>query len=269
MKIASFNINGVKARAEALGRWLDEAAPDVAVLQEIKSTDETFPRALIEDRGYNLETHGQKGFNGVAIASKRPLEDVRRGLPGDDADTQARWIEATVATDSAALRICGLYLPNGNPVELGDDGTPKPGGKFAYKLAWMARLEARIRALLAEETPAVILGDYNVIPQPEDAARPEAWRDDALFRPESRAAFRRLLNLGLSDAFRLRQPGPGHYTFWDYQGRAFDNNNGIRIDHVLLTPQAADRLEDCTIDTAPRAGAKPSDHTPIIARFAA
>ncbi len=268
MKIASFNINGIKARGPALARWLDEAQPDLAVLQEIKSTDEAFPRDLIEERGYNLETHGQKGFNGVAILSKLPLEDVTRGLPGDEDDTQARWIEATVSGPSHALRVCGLYLPNGNPVELDTAGQPVSGGKYAYKLGWMARMEARLRELMALEMPLVLMGDYNIIPQPEDAARPEAWREDALFRLQSRDAFRRLLNLGLTDAFRARTPGPGHYTFWDYQARAFERNDGIRIDHILLNAYAADLLQDCRIDTDVRAGEKPSDHVPIWAELA-
>ncbi len=267
MKIASFNINGIKARAAALERWLDSAAPDLAVLQEIKSTDETFPRALIEDKGYNLETHGQKGFNGVAILSKLPLEDVTRGLPGDDSDTQARWIEATVSTDKGALRVVGLYLPNGNPVELDDDGAPVAGGKYAYKLAWMARMEARLRALLALEMPLAVMGDCNIIPQAEDAARPDAWREDALFRLPSRKAFRRLVALGFTDALRVRHPGPGQYTFWDYQAGAFERNDGIRIDHVLLNAYAADLLRDCRIDAETRAGEKPSDHVPIWAEI--
>lgn len=253
MKIATFNINGIKARAQALPAWLDEAQPDIVLLQEIKSIDAAFPRALFEDRGYNVETHGQKSFNGVAILSKLPLEDVSRGLPGDDADEQARWIEATVV-GKTALRLCGLYLPNGNPA---------PGPKFDYKLAWMARLQARAEALLAEEMPALIAGDYNIIPQAEDAARPEAWREDALFRPESRAAFRRIVNLGFTDAFRARQPGPGHYSFWDYQAGAWNRNDGIRIDHVLLTPQAADLLRDAGIDKEIRGYEKPSDHVPV------
>jgi len=164
MKIASFNINGIKARAQALPQWLDEAQPDVVVLQEIKSVDEAFPRELFETRGYNVETHGQKSFNGVAILSKLPLEDVRRGLPGDADDTQARWIEATVV-GKQALRVCGLYLPNGNPVELEPDGSPVAGGKYAYKLAWMTRLQARAKALLQDEMPALMAGDYNIIPQ--------------------------------------------------------------------------------------------------------
>ena len=262
MKIASFNINGIKARVNALSDWLDEAQPDVAVLQEIKSVDDAFPREMFEERGYNLETHGQKSFNGVAILSKLPLEDVRRGLPGDDSDEQARWIEATVV-GKQAIRICGLYLPNGNPVELEEDGTPVAGGKYAYKLAWMERLKARAEELMAEEMPALMAGDYNIIPQAEDAKRPEAWQEDALHRPESRAAFQRIVNLGFTEAFRTRTRGPGHYTFWDYQAGAWNRDDGIRIDHFLLTPQAADLLKDCQIDKDIRGREKPSDHVPI------
>ena len=263
MKIATFNINGIKARIDALPQWLDEAQPDVVVLQEIKSIDENFPRELFEDRGYNVETHGQKSFNGVAILSKLPLEDVTRGLPGDDADEQARYIEATVVGDKQAVRICGLYLPNGNPVELDSNGAPVAGGKYAYKLAWMQRLQDRAKALLAEETPFLMTGDYNIIPQAEDAAKPDAWREDALFRLESRTAWRRLIALGLTDAFRARTQGPGHYSFWDYQAGAWNRNNGIRIDHFLLSPAVADCLRDCQIDKDIRAREKPSDHVPV------
>ena len=254
MKIASFNINGIKARINAVADWLDEAQPDVAVLQEIKSVDEAVPSEIFEDRGYNVATHGQKSFNGVAIIAKCPLEDIVRGLPGDDADEQARWIEATVTGDHGAIRVCGLYLPNGNPA---------PGPKYDYKLGWMARLEERARALLADEMPALMAGDYNIIPQPEDAARPEAWTEDALFLPQSRAAFHRVLNLGFTEAFRARHAGPGHYSFWDYQAGAWQKNNGIRIDHILLTPQAADLMNDCRIDRDLRGREKPSDHVPI------
>lgn len=260
MKIATFNINGIKARAAALPDWLDEARPDVALLQEIKTVDEGFPREMFEERGYNVETHGQKGFNGVAILSKLPLEDVSRGLPGDDDDTQARWIEATVIGETAAVRVCGLYLPNGNPA---------PGPKYDYKLAWMARMEAHARALLATEMAVVLAGDYNVIPQDEDAARPEVWQDDALARPESRAAFRRILNLGFTDAFRARVFGGGHYSFWDYQAGAWNRNDGIRIDHLLLSPQAADLLTDVRIDQEIRGREKPSDHVPVWVDLAA
>ena len=259
MKLATFNINGIKARIEALPAWLAETAPDVVCLQEIKSVDEGFPRAEIEAMGYRVETHGQKGFNGVAILSKLPLSDVRRGLPGDDSDEQARWIEAVVDA-GRPVRVCGLYLPNGNPA---------PGPKYDYKLAWMARMEVRVRQLLASEAPFICLGDYNVIPQPVDAAKPEVWVNDALFLPESRAAFRRLANLGLTDAVRARDPSPGVYTFWDYQAVAWERNNGIRIDHVMCSPQAADRLEAAGIDKAVRGGDKPSDHVPVWVKIAA
>ena len=253
MKIATFNINGIKARIDALPQWLDEEQPDVVVLQEIKSVDEACPREIIEDRGYNLETHGQKSFNGVAILSKLPLEDVMRGLPGDESDEQARYIEATVV-GKQALRICGLYLPNGNPA---------PGPKYDYKLSWMKRLQARAADLLAQEIPFLMAGDYNIIPQDEDAAKPEAWRDDALALPESRAAFRRIVNLGLTDAFRARVSGPGHYSFWDYQAGAWERNNGIRIDHLLLSPSCADMLTGVGIDKQVRGREKPSDHVPV------
>ncbi len=262
MKIATFNINGIKARIEALPAWLASVQPEIVLLQEIKSVDEAFPRDLFQDLGYNVETHGQKGFNGVAILSRLPLEDVTVRLPGDELDEQARWIEATVVGKSA-LRLCCLYLPNGNPVERKDDGTPLPGGKFAYKLGWMTRLQDRAIALMDREEPVLIAGDYNVIPQTEDAAKPEAWRGDALFQPESRAAFRRLLALGYTEAIRTRDPRPGLYSFWDYQAGAWEKNNGIRIDHVLLSPQAADLLTDSGIDKQVRAGEKPSDHVPV------
>lgn len=261
MKIATFNINGIKARLPALLDWLDAAEPDVALLQEIKSVDEGFPRDPFEDRGYNVETHGQKGFNGVAILSRHRLEEVSRGLPGDDSDEQARWIEAAVTGPQGRLvRLCGLYLPNGNPA---------PGPKFDYKLAWMERLRQRAAALLALEEPVVMAGDYNIIPQDIDAARPEAWVDDALARPESRAAFRRILHQGWSEAFRLHDAGPGQYSFWDYQAGAWERDNGIRIDHLLLSPQAADLLQEVAIDKAVRGGEKPSDHVPVWIRLAA
>ncbi|MBN7786601.1 exodeoxyribonuclease III [Ponticoccus gilvus] len=269
MKIATFNINGIKARIGALTDWLDEAQPDVVLCQEIKSVDEAFPREAFEDRGYNVETHGQKGFNGVAILSKLPLEDVTRGLPGDDSDEQARWIEATVVGDSHAVRLCGLYLPNGNPVEFDAEGKPLRDGKYGYKLDWMDRLEARARALMAAEMPAMMAGDYNVIPQAEDAAKPQSWETDALYLPQTRAAFRRILNLGFTEAFRARVQGPGHYSFWDYQAGAWNRNNGIRIDHLLLTPQAADLMTDCVIDKEVRGREKPSDHVPVWVTLAA
>jgi exodeoxyribonuclease-3 len=259
MKLATFNINGIKARIEALPRWLEVAKPDAVVLQEIKSVDENFPREIFEDMGYIVETHGQKGFNGVAVLSRLPLEDVTRGLPGDDSDEQARWIEATVM-GARPVRLCGLYLPNGNPA---------PGPKYDYKLAWMARMEKRVQALLLTEEPLVIAGDYNVIPQPEDASNPKAWEEDALFLPQTRAAFRRIVNLGLTDAFRARNQAAGQYSFWDYQAGAWQKDNGIRIDHLLLSPQAADLLQDVQIDKQVRAEEKPSDHVPVWIELAA
>jgi exodeoxyribonuclease-3 len=259
MKIASFNINGIRARLPAVTAWLEEAAPDVVVLQEIKCIDENFPREHFEDLGYNVETHGQKSFNGVAILSKLPLEDVTRGLPGDETDEQARWIEATVVGERA-VRVCGLYLPNGNPA---------PGPKYDYKLGWMARMRDRAAELLEAEEPALMCGDYNIIPQPEDAARPDDWRDDALFLPESRDAWRRILNLGFTEALRAVNAAPETYTFWDFQRGAWERNDGIRIDHFLLTPQAADLLVTCEVDAHVRGREKPSDHVPVWVELAA
>jgi len=266
MKIATFNINGVKARIETVTAWLRDSAPDVALLQEIKSVDQGFPRDLFEDLGYTVETHGQKGFNGVAILSKLPLEDVTRGLPGGEGagrdgadDAEARYIEATVI-GNRAVRVCGLYLPNGNPA---------PGPKYDYKLRWMARLQARAADLLKTEDPLVIAGDFNVIPQEEDAARPDAWRKDALFLPDTRAAYRRISALGLTEAFRACQPASGHYSFWDYQAGAWERNDGIRIDHLLLSPQAADLMQGCWIEAEMRGRDKPSDHVPVWVELAA
>lgn len=254
MKIATWNINGVKARIDTLLEWLKQSQPDVAVLQEIKSQDDGFPRGPIEDLGYNVETHGQKGFNGVAILSKRPIEDISRGLPGDPDDEQARWIEATISGEDAAVRLGGLYLPNGNPT---------PGPKYDYKLAWMERLHTRAAELLAMEQPTILLGDYNVIPQPEDAARPEVWTEDALYLPQTRAAFRRLMAQGWTDGIRAFAPTGERFTFWDYQAGAWQKNHGIRIDHLLFSPQAADLTTAVGIDKDVRDWEKPSDHVPV------
>ncbi len=253
MKIATFNINGIKARLEAVSTWLGEERPDVALLQEIKTVDEGFPREAIEDLGYRVETHGQKGFNGVAILSRLPLEDVVRGLPGDEGDEQARWIEATVI-GLKAVRVVALYAPNGNPA---------PGPKYDYKLAWLARARERAAELLLQEEPFVLGGDWNVIEQDTDAARPEAWREDALALPDTRAAYRRLINLGLTNGLRARHPEPGLYSFWDFQAWAWEKNNGILIDHLLLAPQAADLLIGAGIDKDMRGRTKPSDHVPV------
>lgn len=254
MKIATWNINGVRARIENLKAWLDNTSPDVVCLQEIKSANETFPADAFDGSGYNLTIHGQKGFNGVAILSKRPLEDVLVGLPGDASDEQARYVEAAVSTETGVVRVASIYLPNGNPVE---------SDKFGYKLAWMDRLIAHVRDRLALEEPLALTGDYNVIPMPVDAKNPDAWTDDALFQPESRGKFRELLALGLTDALRACHPEEGVYTFWDYQGGAWQKNHGIRIDHILLSPQAADRLVGAGVDKDVRAWEKPSDHVPV------
>lgn len=253
MKIATFNINGILARHDALLAWLTETAPDVVCLQETKKLDAEFPRAAFEALGYQVELHGMKSFNGVAILSKLPLTEVTRRLPGDEADEHTRWIEATVQ-GRRPVRVTSLYLPNGNPA---------PGPKYDFKLAWMERMRLRVIELLKTEQPLVFCGDYNIIPQPQDAAKPEAWVKDALFLPASRAAFRRLTALGLTDALRARSQKPGLYTYWDFQAGAWERNNGIRIDHHLLSPQAADLLLDCQIDKAVRGREKPSDHVPI------
>jgi exodeoxyribonuclease-3 len=251
-KIATWNVNSVKARLPNLLAWLQEAVPDILLLQEIKCVDEAFPREPIEDLGYNCATHGQKTYNGVAILAKSPIEDIRRGLPEVAGDDHARYIEATVGT----LRVASIYLPNGNPI-----GT----GKFTYKLDWMARLRAHVATLLETDDMLVLGGDYNVIPEDIDCWDPKAWTGDALFQPETRRAFRGLVNLGLYDAFRTLHPDePDQFTFWDYQGGAWQRDHGIRIDHLLLSAQAVDRLAACTIDKAPRAQPRASDHTPIM-----
>ncbi len=254
MRIATWNVNSVNARLETVVRWFEEAKPDVACLQEIKCVDEKFPAEAFERLGYNIAVHGQKTYNGVALISKTPLEDVRRGLPGDETDEQARYIEAVVSGPEP-VRIASIYLPNGNPIAT---------EKFAYKLAWMERLNAHARDLLALEERFVLAGDYNVIPEPRDAEFPANWTDDALFQPESRAAFRALKNLGLTEAYPQADGAPGAYTFWDYQAGAWQRNNGIRIDHALLSPQAADRLAGVSIHRDVRAWEKPSDHVPLV-----
>ncbi len=254
MQIATWNVNGIKARIDNVLTWLKEASPEIACLQEIKSVDEGFPALEIESLGYNVATHGQKGFNGVAVLSKRPFDEVNARLPGDDGDEQARFLEAVVSTDAGVLRVVSLYLPNGNPVD---------SEKFSYKLKWMERLEAWATDRLALEEPFVLAGDYNVIPDPRDAKKPEVWVDDALFRIETRTAYRRLVNLGLTEALRATTDEDGIYTFWDYQGGAWIKNDGIRIDHILLSPGAADRLKSVTIDKHVRGWEKPSDHVPL------
>ena len=250
MRIAIWNVNSIKARLPRVLEWLGEAAPDAVMLQELKCQDAAFPAAEIEALGYNVAVHGQKTYNGVAILAKSPIEDVEVGLAGDPADEQARYIEATVA----GVRLCGLYLPNGNPVD---------SEKFPYKIAWMDRLVARAEVLLAEEQCFIMGGDYNVVPNDDDVFDPAGFADDALCRPDSRARYRTLLNMGLTDAFRAFNTEPHAYSYWDYQRGAWQKDNGLRIDHLLASPQATDRLVASGIDRAPRAKERASDHTPV------
>ncbi len=254
MKIATWNVNSIKARLEPAQAWIKDAQPDVLCLQEIKCVDENFPREVFEGLGYNCAVHGQKTYNGVAILSKRPLEDVTPRLPGGEDDIQSRYLEAVVTGDKSVVRVASIYAPNGNPF---------PGPKFDYKLAWLERLHRHAKRLLANEEPVVLMGDYNIIPEDKDAYNPKAWLKDALFQPESKAALRRLENLGYTEAFRALHPEAGNYTFWDYFG-SWERDNGIRIDHILLSPQAADLLRACEIDRDVRGAAeKPSDHVPV------
>ena len=259
MRIATWNVNSVNARLENLLRWLEAEKPDVACLQELKCVDERFPREPVEALGYNALVHGQKSYNGVAILSRFPLEEARRGLPGGGGeDTHSRYIEAVVEAPRP-VRVASIYLPNGNPI-----GTDK----FSYKLAWMARLQAHAAGLLALEEAVVLAGDYNVIPTPLDCDKPESWKGDALFQPESRAAHRSLTNLGYVDAHLALGAEPHAYTFWDYFRNNFERDHGIRIDHALLSPQAADRLEASEVQRDPRGWEKPSDHTPLMVTLA-
>jgi len=251
IKIATWNVNSVKARLPNVLAWLKDAAPDVVMLQEIKCVDENFPRMEIEDLGYNVATHGQKAYNGVAILSKSPLEDVEPRLPDGEGDDHARYMEATVF---GKVRVASIYLPNGNPI-----GTEK----FAYKLAWMERLRAHMTRGLADGEMRVYGGDYNVIPTDDDVYNPKAYADDALTQPESRARYRSLLHLGLTDAFREFNKLPHQYSYWDYQAGAWQKDNGLLIDFLMLSPQAADALTNAGIDKGPRGKEKASDHTPV------
>ena len=256
MKLATYNLNGIRARLPRLLEWLEREQPDIACLQELKCADEALPIADIEAAGYGAVWHGQKGFNGVAILAKGDQPELRRvGLPGDPDDTHSRYIEA----EAKGIIVGSLYLPNGNPV-----GTEK----FAYKIAWMERLVGHARDLLGREMPFVIAGDYNVCPTDEDVYDPVAWREDALCRIETRSRFRALVNLGLTDAYRVFHSEPHRYTFWDYQAGRWHRDEGLRIDHLLMSPQAADRIAACDIDKRPRAKERASDHTPIWCELA-
>jgi len=257
IKVASFNINGIKARLPRLLEWLEETRPTIACLQEIKSMDENFPAAELEKIGYRTIWHGQKGFNGVAILTdgEAPVE-VQRGLAGEPEDDHSRYIEA----DVAGIRVACIYLPNGNP---------QPGPKFDYKLRWMARLRTRMAEIAAEEVPAVVLGDYNVIPEDKDVWSPAAMANDALMQPESRDAYSRLLGDGWTDALNLHNPRGGIWTYWDYQAGAWQRDHGFRIDHALLSPELADRLVACGVDKSHRGREKASDHAPVWVQFRA
>ncbi|ABD07460.1 Exodeoxyribonuclease III [Rhodopseudomonas palustris HaA2] len=258
MRIATWNVNSVRQRLDHLVSWLNECAPDVVCLQEIKCVDEAFPREAIEALGYNVVTHGQKTFNGVALLSKYPLEEATPRLAGDDDDTHARFLEGVVSLKRGVVRVACLYLPNGNPVE---------SEKYPYKLRWMSRLLEYTQQRLKTEEPLILAGDFNVIPQPIDVHNPAGWVDDALFRPQTRESFQALLGLGLTDALRASTDAPGQYTFWDYQAGAWQKNWGLRIDHLLLSPQATDRLRNVGIDAYVRNWEKPSDHVPVWADF--
>jgi exodeoxyribonuclease-3 len=251
MRIATFNVNGIGSRLPALLQWLHETQPDAVCLQELKAPQEKFPEAAINEAGYQAVWHGQKSWNGVAILARgvAPIE-VGRGLPGDPDDEQSRYIEAVVN----GVLIAGLYLPNGNPA---------PGPKFDYKLRWFERLITHSARLLDSGTPTVLAGDFNVMPTELDVYKPERWGDDALFRPEVREAFHRLLAQGWTDALRTMHPGETIYTFWDYFRNAYGRNAGLRIDHLLLSPDLAPSLKAAEVDRDVRGREKPSDHAPV------
>ena len=255
MRIATWNVNSLRARLPLVLEWIKSAQPDVLCLQEIKCQAAEFPTLEIEALGYQSVIVGQRSYNGVAILSRVPLEDVQIGLPGEDEDVQSRYVQGTLG----GIVVGCLYAPNGNPVE---------SDKYPYKLRWMARLERHVRGLLERELPLVLTGDYNICPTDDDVYDPVGWRDDALCRAESRAAYRSLVNLGLTDAFRALHPEPHQYSFWDYQAGRWFRDEGLRIDHALLSPQAADLLVACAIDREPRGRERASDHTPVICELA-
>lgn len=259
VKIATWNVNSVKARLPNVLEWLKAAEPDIVCLQEIKCMTDAFPRLEFEDAGYSCAVLGQKTYNGVAILARGNLEDLREGLPGMKHDEQARYIEAAIDIGGRMIRVASIYLPNGNPVD---------SEKFSYKLEWMDALHDHARDLLALEEAVVLAGDYNVIPEDGDVYDPDGWRDDALFRMEVRRKFRTILNLGYTEAYRTLHKEVGRYTFWDYQAGAWQKGFGLRIDHLLLSPQATDLLQACDIDKGPRGKAKASDHTPVWCEFA-
>lgn len=251
MKVATYNVNGVNGRLPVLLRWLEEDCPDIVCLQELKAPDEKFPLSAIRDLGYDAIWHGQKSWNGVAILSRiGEIHETRRGLPGDPDDSHSRYIEAAVN----GILVAGLYLPNGNP---------RPGPKFDYKLRWFDRLIAHADELLATGMPVMLIGDFNVMPTTRDVRKPERWLDDALFAPEVRAAYFKLLDQGWTDALRALHPDETIYTFWKYWRGAFERDDGLRIDHLLLSPSLAERLIDAQVDNHVRSWERTSDHAPV------
>lgn len=255
MRIATWNVNSIKAHLEQVTAWVNDAKPDALCLQELKCEDAAFPTQHFADIGYTAHIHGQKTYNGVAILSRLAVEDISRGLPGDPSDIQSRFIIGTVLDGSRAVRVASIYLPNGNPA---------PGPKYDYKLAWMGRLQKFAERECESELPFVIAGDFNVIPAPADARNPQNWVTDALFLPPTRAAFQKLLSIGMTESFRALHPDSDEYSFWDYQAGAWPRNNGIRIDHLLLSPQAADLLKSAKIYKDVRGDERPSDHVPVM-----
>jgi exodeoxyribonuclease-3 len=259
VKIVTYNINGIRARLPRLVEYLVEEKPDIVCLQELKAAEDALPRAEIEAAGYGAVWHGQKGFNGVAVLARDQVPVERqRGLAGEAEDDHSRYLECEIAGEGGGLVVASIYLPNGNP---------QPGPKFDYKLRWMDRLAGRARDLLREEVPVVLAGDYNVIPNDDDTFSVRAMAGDALTQPGSRAAYRALLAQGWTDALRTRHPNGGVWTFWDYQAGAWQRDAGFRIDHLLLSPLAADRLADAGVDKAHRGRDKASDHAPTWARL--
>ena len=250
VQIATWNVNSIKSRLPHVLAWLGAMAPDVVLLQETKVTDEAFPGGELGELGYNIATVGQKSYNGVAVLSKRPIDVLAQTLPGNEMDTQARYLEAF----TCGVRVASVYAPNGNPIE---------SDKYAYKLAWLARLRDRAVDLLASEDVFILGGDWNVAPGDDDVYDPVGWRNDALCRPKSRAVYRCIVHLGLTDALAALNPAPHRYTWWDYRAGAFAADHGLRIDHLLLSPQAADRLTGADIDRTPRSWERPSDHAPV------
>ncbi len=258
ISIATFNVNSVKARLPNLLAWLDANPVDVLLLQELKCETDAFPSMEFEDRGYNLAIHGQKTYNGVAICSKFPLEDVTRGLDGDEADVQARYIEAVANIPGGTMRVASAYIPNG--MEVGCD-------KFFYKLKFLDRLRAHWQQQLKFNEISVLGGDFNCAPEVIDVHDPKAWEGQILFHPEERWRLRALFHLGLYDAFRVKYPDKQQFSWWDYRGGGYERGHGVRIDHLLLSGMAVDKLQDVVIDETPRAQEKPSDHAPVMCRL--